>query len=200
MQFHGGVDLAFRPVGLFQNDIRFTETLLDISPFVLLRLCKISSLADLRGPGVEGLRLIHDKRKGLKLNLDGPQRIPCLVRRLSGNSGDGFPFEPAMRIEESFLDVAGIGPLHIGQAIGIVDDGADSGHLFGCAQINALDDRIRVGGSENGSVKGIGQVDIRRIDSSAAQPLVSIQARHRCPDDLGLLPGFGRFSGFRGLR
>jgi hypothetical protein len=24
----------------------------------------------------------------LKLNLDGPQRIPCLVRRLSGTSGD----------------------------------------------------------------------------------------------------------------
>jgi hypothetical protein len=96
------VDLRFRPVCLLQNDVRFAEPLLYIPPFVLIGLCKIASFADLRYPGIKGLLFVHRKGKNLILDLDGPQCIPGLVRCFSGNSGNGFSFEPAMGIEESF--------------------------------------------------------------------------------------------------
>jgi len=156
MGFHGGVNLTFRSVCLLQNDVRFAEPLLHISPFVLIRLCEITSLADLRNPGIQGLLFVHRKGKNSILNLDGPQCIPCLVRRFSGNSSNGLSLEPAMGIEESFLDVVRIRPFHICQRIGIVYDGADPGHLFRFAQIQPLDDGIRIGAPKNGPIKGIG--------------------------------------------
>jgi len=94
------VDLTLGAVLLFQDDVRFRESPLDVTARVALRSAGVALVAHLRGVRLQRPPLVRNERPHVVLDLDRAQRVPRLVRRLSRHGGDRFALIPTLGIEQ----------------------------------------------------------------------------------------------------
>ncbi len=183
------MELARRPVGLFENYIRLGEARFDVSPLIGFGYGEVSILVNCWRLRIQCFLHVDHEGEDFVLDLDRACRIPRLVRCLRRDRGHLLASVAAVVIEKT----AGRPPIaevpRQGDArCGGCDHGTDARHGLRPTGIHACDSRMRVWAANDGRVEHVRESQVERVERGAAHPLVPIHSAQALSHDSRLAP------------
>ena len=202
MRFERRVELAGGPVGLLEDNVRGRKPPGDVASFVYRgRARAMGALVGRRRILLQ--RVLFDDDVGLKVvfDLDGANRVPCLIRRFGRHRSNLVAFVAAVRIEQlAQWTVARPIPRDVTSRRGGGDHRPYARHLLGRARVDLLHDGVRVRTAQDCAVQHIGQHHVGRKHRRSAHALVRVDARNRLADHARLAPRRRLFRRLRRFR
>ena len=201
VRFHGRVDLTLRPVGALDHHLGLGETGGEVAALAHRRFPDdVATLVDCRRGWFEGGLVIDHKRQHLVLDLNRPDGVYGLQRRLRGDDGDFLAFVAAAGVEELAGEFATTRiPGHIRPRRFAGQHRKDARHFFRLAGVDLQNIGVGMRAAQDRAVQHLRQGDIVGVDCSPTDAFIGVDPRYPCSNDRGLLPGIRIFARARCL-